>query len=219
MDLKQLIQKVQDDGYSLKDGEANLILDAYKPLFLKYLTILKGNFQSPSGKIYISGGDVQRFVGEFHRAKSPLHTLRWVADRCERFDSEELLQEIRRTFLECLKYRNWFFIFPMHLARSIAQLISDPLEEVFTDISEWTPGSSVTTDIHESVRLLSSAGIPLAEQIFYDRGVIITDREKTLLRILSVGYDIKEAASRMRISKSRAYGILNNLKKKAKISK
>ena len=215
--LQEAIERISNGGRDERD--VDLVLSSYKPLFYKYLGIINGHYSGPSGNSYLSDHDVQRFAGEFKNSKSLILTLRWVSTRCARFSQEELYQEIIRVFLSVLRYKNWFFIFPMHLARSVAQLISDPIEEIFIDPTENDEFSDgLSPRLHPSIIQYANMGIPLAEQIFDERGVILTDRERQLLRLLSENYCVHDAALTMGVNYSRAYAILKSLRRKAKIS-
>ena len=187
--------------------DVDLILTAYEPYITKYLSIVQGTYLATRPQALLTDDAVRVFAYSFKRGGDVLKTLHWVVDQCRRYTGHELRAEVIRSFLESLAEHGWARCFPSILAKNIAQLIGNQFEELIADV-EYFPA-----DEDECV----VSRIPKAEQIFNDRGIVLTARERDLIRLLSYRMDLAWAARQLDISRTRAYTIFNRLKKKAQL--
>ena len=202
-DLAAVILRITTDKQTSEDVE--FALGAYEPLLDKYTAILMGKFTSGTGKNFLADENVKMFAYAFKRGGNTLRTLQWVVDQCKHFGYEEVKAEVVSSFLECLRLRGQTTIFPTILAQNIAQLIGNPMEILVEDLDQ-------VARVEEFPDIVSKA-----EGMLFDRGIILTQRERDLIHLLSVQFDLGWAAEQMGISKQRVSALLLQLREKASL--
>lgn len=193
--------------------QVNLLLDGYRYIIDKYIAILLGSLTSTAGKSFLSDEAVRVFAYSFRRGGDVRKTLLWVIEQCRRFSKDELLSEVIRTLLECLRDKGGAREFPSRLAKNVSELLG---HDVLTENFLYCNTGQTDTEY----AILDGELPPpcQAEQIFDDRGIVLTLRERELLRYMSESFNISHAARRMRISRQRAAYLFSRLKKKAQLT-
>lgn len=194
-----------------------LLLNSYRSAINKYVAILVGREVSPSGRPFSTDDAVRVFAYSFRRGGDVMKTLRWVVEQCRRYTKEELEAEVIRVFLECMREKGYARELPSRLAKNIAELIGMNLLETTLQASVDSSGESVV--FYEGDDALEACEAPpcLAESLYDERGIVLTFRERELLRYMSESYNLSLAARRMGVTRQRAKALFDRLCKKARI--
>lgn len=201
------VAKAYHDGTATQ-AQLEELLNSYRYLFEKYLVILTGSEVSSTGHPFLSDEAVRIFVLHFRRGGNLQKVLRWVVTQCRRFSRDELYAEVVRTFLECVRSTGAATKFSTMLATNISQLIGDTLTTSL-QTNDRSPRTPRTYDPDEPLPPCR------AEEIFDDREIVLTLRERELLRLLSHDFNLSKAARLMGVSRQRVNDLYNRLKRKA----
>ena len=124
--------------------------------------------------------------------------------------------------------------FPKKLAKNISEMIGNPLLVLLDDIEQhciYSDGANNTgikqesgidavasnEDVVQEALDLAMQPCNMVEALFQERGVILTQRERSVVRLLADNYDVRWAAKQLDISVKRVYDVISQLKNKAVI--
>ena len=205
IDVGSVIERIATGEFDQED--VDLLMRAYEPLISKYVTILTGHFTSTAGKNFLADDNVRLFAYAFQRGGNVEKTLYWVVTQCRRYTTRELRAEVVRSFLECIIYRGWMREFPNRLAQNIRQLLGNPLDVLVPEVH-----ISVSDPALSNIDRLT-----LAEEIFTERGIVLTFAERRVIRALSEDFHLTRAAKRLGMSKQNVSQTLRRLRRKAQV--
>lgn len=206
-----------DGTHTQADVEA--MLAAFAPLISKYITVLLGKFHTESGKNYLSDTNVRIFALSFRRGGNVLKTLQWVVAQCRRFSQDEIHLTVVEVFLDCMRRPERLHVFASELAKSLSVLIGNPMEILAADVSEYAKFGKAP-DPQRAAETFT-----LVEEMFAERGIVLTGNERALLRALRDQLDepetkelnLRAAARSLGLNRMYAHRLFHHLCEKARL--
>ena len=205
--------------------EIELILRSFEPLFLRYTSILRGHFIRDGVSVLIDD-DVRVFALSLRHGGNTELTLRWLVKECRQFSDSELRVTVVEAFFKALHLHGWMKNYSKYLALNLKELIGNPVIVLIEDLQQANGGDNESLlaqipdpqSIDDVVYQRIMSNLTEAECLFHDRGIVLTVRERNVIRLLSINYNIQWVAQQIGISRQRVYTILNQLKDKAHVA-
>ena len=208
--------------------ELELLLRSYEPLFRYYIALLRGNLPQ-RGTSLLSNDGVRIFAYSFRQGGDMERTLQWVVSQCRRFSGSELRATVVEAFFHAIAAQGRVASYSRYLAENLRELLGNPLEVLIDDlhrIDDETPEQTdsavecipAATDVADDAYQHVMSSLTEVERLFHERGIVLTMRERDVIRLLAFRYDVDWVATQLDLSRRRVYAILEQLKEKARLT-
>ena len=212
MDLNAVTQRYRT--HTELPGDVDFILLSYTPLVKKYTDLLTGRFRCYGDRPLLSDKNILYFAQALTRYGDKSRTLWWAIKKCTAIGRDVIEVEVQATLLQCFRDRGWVKHFPTVLAKNVAELLGSAKDILYCELSQYRDLKvSLDSDFFRKV----APQISRAEELFDERRITITARERDVLRALGEDYNFAAAGRALGISRQRVRRIMKRLQEKAEL--